>query len=138
MTVPEGFEPHFRKSRVTDPWEPLYSRTVGDAVELGLVIAEAHCNGRGFLHGGVIATLADSAMGWSYVHIARRRGADANAITVSLVVDFLSMGRLGQWLQISPRVVRAGRTLGFVDALVTADGTPIARANATFQQVKGD
>ena len=22
----EGFEPHFRKSPLTDPWEPLYSQ----------------------------------------------------------------------------------------------------------------
>lgn len=25
MQTPEGFEPHFRKSGLTDPWEPLYS-----------------------------------------------------------------------------------------------------------------
>jgi len=24
--APDGFVPHFRKSPVTDPWEPLYSR----------------------------------------------------------------------------------------------------------------
>jgi hypothetical protein len=24
--IPEGFEPHFRKSPFTDPWEPLYPR----------------------------------------------------------------------------------------------------------------
>ena len=24
--IPDGFEPHFRKSPLTDPWEPLYRR----------------------------------------------------------------------------------------------------------------
>jgi hypothetical protein len=24
--IPDGFEPHFRKSPLTDPWEPLYSK----------------------------------------------------------------------------------------------------------------
>ena len=31
MTAPpEGFAPHFRKSPLTDPWEPLYSRVLPD------------------------------------------------------------------------------------------------------------
>jgi hypothetical protein len=24
--IPEGFEPHYRQSPLTDPWEPLYSK----------------------------------------------------------------------------------------------------------------
>jgi acyl-coenzyme A thioesterase PaaI-like protein len=65
-TAPEGFAPHFRKSPVTEPWEPLYSKTSADGVEIGLTIAPEHCNSRGFLHGGVIAALADNAMGLSF------------------------------------------------------------------------
>ena len=52
--VPLGFARHFRKSPVTDPWEPLYSRCDGDMFCLGLRIATSHCNARGMLHGGVI------------------------------------------------------------------------------------
>jgi uncharacterized protein (TIGR00369 family) len=139
MAVPEDFERHFRTSRVTDPWEPIYSRRDDDVVRIGLTVGDAHCNSRGFLHGGVIAALSDNAMGLSFVQAVRRDGGDAaaaaGAVTVSLAVDYVSTARLGQWLEISPRIVRIGRSLGFVDALVTADGAPIARANATFRLI---
>ena len=41
--------------------------------------------------------------------------------------------RSGQWLQIEPRVLRTGRSMSFADALITADGALIARANASFR-----
>ena len=130
---PEGFLPHFRKSPVTDPWEPLFSRQTEEAVQIGLYLREPHCNSRGFLHGGVIATLTDNAMGLS----CRKPldSAPGGLVTVSLAVDYLSAARMGQWLQIEPRVLRTGRTMSFADALVTADGAVIARANASFRLV---
>ena len=136
--VPGGFAPHFRKSMVTAPWEPLFSRQLEDAVQIGVRLRDVHCNSRGFVHGGVIATLADNAMGLSLVMRLRAARPDAQdpaiaAVTVSLSVDFLATAQVGQWLQIEPRVVKAGRSLGFVDALVTADGDLVARANATFR-----
>jgi uncharacterized protein (TIGR00369 family) len=133
-TVPDGFAPHTRKSRVTDPWEPLYSRLAGDTVQIGLLLREAHCNGRGFVHGGVIAALADNAMGHSYVVAARMAGLElTNVVTMSLCVDYAASARTGQWMQIEPRVIKAGRSTGFVDALITAEGAVVARASATFR-----
>jgi uncharacterized protein (TIGR00369 family) len=127
---PEGFMPHFKTSPVTAPWEPLFSRCGERNVEIGLWLRQAHCNSRGFLHGGVIATLADNAMGLSCV--ACYPGVKG-ALTVSLNVDYVASARLGQWLTIEPRVIKAGSTLGFADALITADGDTIARASATFR-----
>jgi uncharacterized protein (TIGR00369 family) len=94
--VPPGFEPHIRNSAVTDPWEPLYAKREGEAFSLGLRIAHSHCNARGLLHGGVISALADNAMGLACV--TRMEGV--SALTVSLSVDFLSVGRSGQWLEV--------------------------------------
>jgi acyl-coenzyme A thioesterase PaaI-like protein len=137
-TVPDGFAPHFKKSKVTDPWEPLYSRELPEAVQIGLRLRDVHCNSRGFVHGGVIAALADNAMGLSFVRVFKATVEDpahpaTGAVTVGLGVDYVATAKLGQWLQIEPRVVKAGRSLGFVDALVTADGEVVARANATFR-----
>ena len=134
-TPPDGFAPHFRKSAVTDPWEPLYSRTLDDVVQIGLFVGPAHCNSRGFIHGGVIAALADNAMGLSLGVAARAKSpedAPRGFLTVGLTLDYLASASLGQWLAVEPRVLKAGRSLGFVDALVTADGKPIARASASF------
>jgi uncharacterized protein (TIGR00369 family) len=133
--LPEGFAPHFRTSPVTAPWEPIYSRRSEGLVELGIILAAAHCNSRGFAHGGMIATLADNAMGLSYGMARTLRAlnpAASSAITVSLSLDYAASAKVGQWLQVTPRVVKAGRSMGFVDALVTADGGIVARASATF------
>jgi len=135
--VPAGFVPHFRRSPVTEPWEPLFSRQSEGAVEIGFVLAQAHCNSRGRLHGGVIAALADNAMGLSF-GVAHRQAfpeaeARGGALTVSLTIDYIGAASLGQWVQIVPRVLKATRSTGFVDAVVSADGTVIARASAVFR-----
>jgi len=134
--IPAGFEPHQRKSPVTDAWEPLYAQRGPDYVRLGFVLAERHCNARGMLHGGVIAALADNAMGLS-LGAALAAGGLAEGVsgivTTSLAVDYLGVARLGQWIEIAPRVVKAAKGSGVVDAIVSADGAPIARANASFR-----
>ena len=40
MRTPDGFEPHYRKSPLTDPWEPLYSKVDDKSVVLGFFAAE--------------------------------------------------------------------------------------------------
>jgi uncharacterized protein (TIGR00369 family) len=130
--VPPGFEPHVRKSPVTDPWEPLYAKRDGEAFSLGLWIAHSHCNARGLLHGGVISALADNAMGLACV--TQMEGV--SALTVSLSVDFLSVGRSGQWLEVRAVHAKLGRTLAFADARIEADGEVIAKAAATFRIVE--
>ena len=32
----EGFSRHYRRSPLTDPWEPLWSKNTGDAIFIGL------------------------------------------------------------------------------------------------------
>lgn len=130
--VPPGFEPHIRKSPVTDPWEPLYAKREGEAFSLGLRIAHSHCNARGILHGGVISALADNAMGLACV--TQMEGV--SALTVSLSVDFLSVGRSGQWLAVRGVPAKLGRTLAFADAQIEADGELIAKAAATFRIIE--
>jgi uncharacterized protein (TIGR00369 family) len=127
-----GFARHDRTSPLTTPWEPLYSRIAGDRVILGLRVAEAHTNSRGFVHGGLISALADNAMGLS---CARTLGTAGGLVTVNLSVDFLGSAFPGQWLEFDTMFVKPGSTLCFAQAFVTADGKPCARANALFRVV---
>lgn len=130
--LPPGFEAHVRKSPVTDPWEPLYAKREGETFSLGLRIAHSHCNARGLLHGGVISALADNAMGLACV----TRMGGVSALTVSLSIDFLSVGRSGQWLEVRAVPAKLGRTLAFADARIEADGEMIAKAAATFRIIE--
>jgi len=122
--IPEGFEPHFRKSPFTDPWEPLYSKRTDKAVIMGLRLAKPHTNARGLIHGGLIASLADNAMDWA-----------VSLVTIGLAVDFVGSAQLGQWLAIEPDVIKTGSTICFAQSLIKADDAVIARANGTFRVV---
>jgi len=132
--VPHGFEPHFRKSPFTDPWEPLYSRRTEKAVIMGLRLAKPHTNARGMIHGGLIASLADNAMGHSCV--AKLNHDSPRLVTVSLAVDFIGAAEIGQWLSVESEVIKTGSTLCFAQSLIKSDGVVIARANGTFRVVK--
>ncbi len=130
--IPEGFERQLRRSPLTDPWEPIYSKQTPDAIILGLRLATPHTNARGFAHGGLIAALTDKAMGHSCGH--KMRGVHS-LVTVSMSIDFISSAQIGQWLTVDTDVIRTGRTICFAQSLVKADAVVIARANATFRVV---
>jgi uncharacterized protein (TIGR00369 family) len=130
---PDGFEPHFRRSGLTDPWEPLFFRRAERMIILGLRAGPAHVNARGFVHGGLIAALADNAMGLS---CAEHRDGEARGVTVNLAIDYLGMAQQGAWLTFETDFVRLGATLSFAQAFVRADGAVCARANATFKVLK--
>ena len=93
-----------------------------------------HANPMGTLHGGIICTIADSAMGLAYASTL----ADSDAFsTVELKVNFLRPVRRGR-LTAHGRVVTAGRTLGLTECDVTdADGRLIARASSTCMTLRG-
>lgn len=133
--VPDGFERHFRRSGLTDPWEPLYSRKLDDRLQLGLVLADPHCNSRGLVHGGLIAALADNAMGLSCAIALAAAGREVSGglVTVSLGTDYLGSARLGEWLEIDPEPVKVGGSICFARAIVLSDDKPVAMAHATFK-----
>src|SRR6188768_4522844 len=116
--IPQGFEPHFRKAPLTEPWEPLYSKQTDKAVIIGLRLGKPHTNGRGLIHGALIAALADNAMGHSCAHVM---GGVSSLVTISLAVDFVGSAEIGQWLAIESDVVKTGRTICFVQSMIKAD-----------------
>ena len=130
--IPEGFGPLARRSPLTEPWQPLYSKATDKAVIIGLRLAKPHTNGRGLIHGGLIAALADAAMGYSCAHVM---GGVSSLVTIGLAVDFAGSAEVGQWLAIESDVIKTGSTICFAQSLIKADDVVIARANATFRVV---
>jgi uncharacterized protein (TIGR00369 family) len=129
---PEGFVRCRRRSPLTDPWEPIFERPGKDGIARGLWLREAHCNARGFAHGGLISALADNTMGHSCVAAL---GGGVGLVTVNLSVDFLGAAKPGAWLQVDGVVVKTGRSLSFAECKVTADGKLCARGTASFMAV---
>ena len=99
------------------------------SVEFALHIAPHHENLVGQLHGGMIATLADTATG-----VALRTVLDPgfDHVTVQLELHFLAAAR-GERIVARGKVVRAGRRIGYAEADVVDDEERlIAKASATF------
>jgi uncharacterized protein (TIGR00369 family) len=101
-------------------------------VIIGLRLAKPHTNGRGLIHGGLIAALADNAMGHSCGHCM---GGVSSLVTISLAVDFVGTAQIGQWLAVETDVIKTGSTICFAQSLIKADDVVIARANGTFRVV---
>jgi len=64
-TTKDNFEPLFRTSPFLDLIGPIYQFKKDKELIIGLQIEEKHCNARQSLHGGVISTLADIALGYN-------------------------------------------------------------------------
>ena len=85
-----------RTSPLVDLLGPFYARDEGGNLVLGLRVAEKHTNACGFVHGGLLLTLADVALGY-----AAEGSVDppTRLITVSISADFAGSVRLGDWVE---------------------------------------
>jgi uncharacterized protein (TIGR00369 family) len=110
----------------------LRSRAKGFA-ELELLIEEKHLNRLEVPHGGVLATLIDTAGG---IAIALAKGPDQiiPAVTISLSMQFLGQAKAGETLIATGHHIGGGHTIGYATAEVkTEDGRQVARGDATYR-----
>ena len=102
-------------------------------VRLALVIEGRHTNPNGVMHGGVITTLMDEALG---AVIASVRGLDVMAAaphaTVDMNVSFLSSARPGDDLVVEGRVLKMGRSVAFAEAEARRRGAEALIAKGRF------
>ena len=98
-------------------------------VEVGFEANSQHLNLQGLVHGGILATLADTAMGLA-VRTVLEPGR--RHVTVQLGVEFLAPGRPGR-ITARGRSVKIGTQLGFAEAdVMSAGGRLLARAHSTL------
>lgn len=132
--LPDGFAKHGRSSPFTDPLEPLYAKIETDQYRLGAYLKADHCNSRGLVHGGFIATLADNAMGLTcHMALTSAGRKPLGLVTVNLSIDYVGQAKIGDWLETNSSVVKIGGSLGFVQTRLMAGDALVARANATFK-----
>jgi len=96
---------------------------------VGLRVESKHCNARGIVHGGILATLADVALGYT---MAFAPTPPNSLVTANLSLDFAGTARIGDWLETRADVLRHGSRLGFANCYIAADEQRIVRAGAVF------
>jgi uncharacterized protein (TIGR00369 family) len=116
--------------------ERLGARTeVSDdgSARLAFTAADEHLNQAGTLHGGVLATLVDTAMGAA----VRSAAGDGDVpATSQLTVTYLRPGKPGD-LSVTARVRTRGEHLTVCEADVEQDGRSLVHAVATFALLHG-
>ena len=91
---------------------------------------EDMANHSGFVHGGMISTLADSAMGRS---VRTLKPGVTRAMSFDLKLSFIGAAKIGEKLRATGRVIHAGRRTVVTDCRIEGkDGRLVATASATF------
>jgi acyl-coenzyme A thioesterase 13 len=129
LEIPAGFIPLPRSSPLLDLLGPIYCRGSGLQLVIGLRADGRHANGRGTVHGGVLATLADVAMGYAMAFASQPPLA---LITASMTLDYLGAVQVGDWLEVQLEHSKRGRQMAFANAYLQVGERVVARASAVF------
>lgn len=127
--VPEGFRRIPKRSNFMALLGPVYVRRAGEVTTLGIRVASKHSNTRGLCHGGMLASFADVALGYTMSMLLGRRGG---MVTASLTIDYAGAAKVGDWVESVVDVQKMGSRLAFVNCYLVAGGKRIVRASAIF------
>ena len=105
-----------------------------DYAEVELTIADCHHQPFGIVHGGVLATLIDTATFWS---VFMRLPENAGLVNIDLKLNYL-MPAISGAIVAKGRCIRAGRTLSYAEARVeNTAGEPLAHGTSTLMARPG-
>lgn len=130
--VPEGFTRLFRSSPFLDLLGPIYNQRTDKGLVIGLWAEEKHCNARCLVHGGVLSSLADVALGYNS---AFAEEPPTPIVTSSLTIDYAGTAKRGDWITPETDVQKVGKSLAFANCYVVVESVRIARASAVFSVV---
>ncbi|MCT7295326.1 PaaI family thioesterase [Ralstonia sp. CHL-2022] len=137
LAVPPGFVLLNKPSPFLTMLGPVYAKGMGASMVMGFHVGHHHLNRRGILHGGVVASLADAALGYCLAEPGEGTGGALAMSTASLTVDFIASAGEGDWIEITPEGLRTGSRLAFAQALFHRGDRLIARASAVFAVLGG-
>jgi len=95
-----------------------------------MTTTEDMANHSGFVHGGIISALADSAMGRS---LRTLKPGVARAMSIDLKLNFINAAKIGEDLHAEGKVVHAGRRTAVTECRIEGkEGRLVATASGTF------
>lgn len=107
----------------------LWRRDVGGQVQLAFVAQAFHANRNGVVHGGMLMTFTDRALGQT----ARLATGAGRGATISLNYQFLAPVRIGDIVEITPQIVKVTRRMVFMAGTATVRDTPVISAQGVFR-----
>jgi uncharacterized protein (TIGR00369 family) len=129
--------PGYTETRLTDPFEihvgPVFEKGE-DRKRYALRVDERHVNMRGVVHGGMLMTLADAALGqaaWAFTD-------HAPSVTLNMQTHFLRPAKAGDLIEVVPELTRRTRALLFIRGDFTVDGEIIMTASSVWKLLGQD
>ena len=126
---PPGFVQAQGRGRFSTLNGPYFHRLgEGELVEQAFYALARHTNGIGLVHGGMLSAFTDGLLA-----MAVGRGTRKVAVTIHLSIDFLHMGRVGDWIQAEARMTRATRDVAFAEGRAFCRGVDLVRCSGVFK-----
>jgi len=130
LPIPDGFRPLHRGGPFLAMLGPLYYRKdEQDRSVIAMHIEEKHLNIRGIAHGGMLVTLADSALG---IALSMSRTPPQPMVTVNLSTDFADSAHPGDWVEAHVDIQRVGKRMAFANCYLHVGDKRILRASGVF------
>lgn len=127
--VPPGFTRLKRGGPFMANLGDLYCNRENGAIVIAMRISENHVNMRGIAHGGMLSSLADSALG---IGLMLHCEARHSFVTVSLSTDFVAAARPGEWVEAHVDIQKLGGRVAFANCFLQVGTRRILRASGVF------
>ena len=108
---------------------PFLARREGDGWRYGFVAEQRHLNKGGVVHGGMLVSFADDALGATVWQAVGRRPVT----TVQLNTQFIAPVRLDELVEMRAEVLRATRTVVFVRGALEVNGRTVVHADGVWK-----
>jgi len=110
---------------------PYFFKPDAEGAQQAFFALQRHCNGLGLIHGGMLGAFLDGLLA-----AAAAKSTGATPVTMHLSVDFLDMGRAGEWVMGEALVTRAARDVAFAQGRAHVGGRDLARATGLFKLMR--
>ena len=108
---------------------PIWARREGDVWVNGFLVTDKHLNFRRTLHGGMLATFADSVLGRTVVNAVKPRPS----ATVQLDMHYVAPVRLGDFVEGRGEIIRVTASLVFIAGRFSVGAGVVATANGVWK-----
>jgi acyl-coenzyme A thioesterase PaaI-like protein len=108
---------------------PIWARREGDIWVNGFLVTDKHLNFRRNLHGGMLATFADSVLGRLVFNAVKPRPS----ATIQLDMHYVAPVRLGDFVEGRAEIIRVTGSLVFVAGRFSVGAGVVATADGVWK-----
>jgi uncharacterized protein (TIGR00369 family) len=128
----------FRETTLVDPFEifigPIYEQGEPPARGFAFLVDERHVNMRGVIHGGMLMSFADAALGQAVWDATDR----APSVTLNMQSQFLKPARVGDVVLVKPELIRRTRSFVFMRGDFQVAGETVFAATSVWKLLGRD